>query len=365
MHRLQREMDTNLGLAEVILQLSNRVAENDGSMGLLLDLNPVWRLAARMRAAGLSDFNWFRRPPYDWFFAASIMDLVGPEIASELDFKYRSALVDDILEESGGAAKEVKYQPFLLRLVARPEATAKDHRDLIEAAQRTPILTVVNTHPVPQPVTAPGSVLTAVSSSNTGTLGGYLRDTISDSQFAVTCGHVATHGDLASGGAVIGTVMHGIAPKRLTSGSRCHAGCGDMTELDVAFVDVGRPGHNWATNIADTLYNGDIVVMGGGKSGTQTYEVGALAVFHEIGGACWKDLIQLHAPTSGVLPASIRVATTRLPSNGDSGSWIVRDGTDWAGMVVASDKTLFGYALAAETIISRSNAEFSMDLELA
>ena len=104
--------------------------------------------------------------------------------------------------------------------------------------------------------------------------------------------------------------------------------------------------------------------MDGSRSGTQTYEVGALVVEHEIGGACWERLIQLHTPSAGVWPVSVHVALAKLPQNGDSGSWVLR-GSDWAGMVVASDKSLFGFALSASSIISGAETHFGRTLTLS
>ena len=136
-----------------------------------------------------------------------------------------------------------------------------------------------------------------------------------------------------------------------------------MTEMDIALLHVGKPGTNIAGNIASIVCNGDLLTMQGASSGSHIYEVGGLVVEHEIGGACWEKLIQLHAPRASLLPVSAGIAMATMPQDGDSGAWLL-NGTDWAGMVVASDKSVFGYAVAADTLIDRSNQKFDRNLVL-
>ena len=363
MHVLQREMDRNEGLQEVVLGLSRRVVENGGKMGILLDLNPFWRLSARLAAAGLEpDRTW-----YGWPHMGPVMvpaGLVGPEWGGALDFGYRSSVVEETTDILGGHERDPSYQPFLLRLLAYPNATREEREDLIAVARETQILTVVNTHPEVRHVYGPGSRVSAVDTGRSGTLGGYLTDSVTNRHYAVTCGHVADSGVFTSSGTGIGAVTAAKAPAPLQGGVRCHAGCGCMTELDIALVDIGSPGTNVAGGVAGHVGNGDLVTMNGASSGSRTYEVGGFLVEHEIGGACWERLIQLHAPRDHLVPVSVSIAVATMPQDGDSGAWVLR-GTEWAGMVVASDKSLFGYAIASDTLIDKANHRFRMSLVLS
>ena len=363
MHRLQREIDENKEVRDVVLGLSRRVAENNGKMGILLDLNPIWRLAARLAAAGLEpDHRW-----YGWVLLDPVMlpfGFVGPGSGGALDLSYRSSFVQELTDLMDGRNRNRSYQPFLLRLLAYTNATQEEREALIDAARATPILTVVNTHPVVRHVHGPGSLIAAAATGRSGTLGGYLTDSGANTHFAVTCGHVAKSGNFMASRRSIGSVTAASAPTPLPDGAKCHVACGSVTELDIALVDVGSPGMNIADKVAGDVCNGDLVTMDGASSGSHTYEVGGFLVEHEISGACWKRLIQLHAPRHGLLPVSVSIAAATLPQDGDSGAW-VHKGTEWAGMVVASDKSLFGYAMASDTLIETANRCFGMRLTLS
>ena len=360
MHRLHLEMNENGGLREVVLRLSDRVAANTGKMGLVLDLNPVWRFFERLDTAGVAGSGWWLEWPFGPLGARVAGQLLGPGLGGALDFEYRSRFVQEVVDGVGGRERDPAYQPFLLRVVTDPRSTREEREGLLVAARETEILTVVNTHPVPRLVAGPGSELTSVATGTSGTLGGYLSDNAAGEHFAVTCGHVGTSGDFTSSGVTIGKVTVAKEPTPLPRGVRCHARCGSMTELDLALIDVGSPGANIATGVAGIVGNGDLVTMDGSTSGMQTYEVGGLVVEHEIGGSCWERLIQLHAPTGGLLPVSVHVAVAKVPRDGDSGSWVL-NGTEWAGMVVASDMSLFGFAVASDSIIDSAQTHFGRD----
>jgi hypothetical protein len=57
------------------------------------------------------------------------------------------------------------------------------------------------------------------------------------------------------------------------------------------------------------------------------------------------------------------MAITPPPQNGDSGSWLTRNTSEWSGMVIAADQ-FHGYALAATTVVSQGNKKFGTDLSL-
>ncbi|MYE83531.1 MAG: hypothetical protein F4X36_17165 [Gammaproteobacteria bacterium] len=356
-------MNERDGLREVVHGLSERVARNSGKMGLLLDLNPFWRLAARLVAAGLKPYGEWLGWPHPLGWSTLTGELVGLESAAHLDFEYRSPSVEEVTEFVGGRPRNASFQPFLLRLVASPAATQEEREGLIGAARDCEILTVVNAYPEVRHVFGPGSELTSVVTGRSGTLGGYLKDDVTGDHFAVTCGHVSASGDFTSSGNHVGPVKEAVAPTPLPGGTRCHARCGSVTEIDIALVGVGSPSTNVAGNIAGIVCNGDLLTMDGARSGKQTYEVGGLVIEHEIGGACWAGLIQLHARRTGLLPVSLGVAMATMPQDGDSGAWVL-NGSEWAGMVVASDKSMFGYAIAADTLVKHANQKFGRNLLL-
>ena len=84
----------------------------------------------------------------------------------------------------------------------------------------------------------------------------------------------------------------------------------------------------------------------------------------QIGGACFKNLIQFHAPLSGVVPVSVKVATTSIPKPGDSGAWLIRNLDEWVGMVIAAN-SMFGFALSSTNLIKAADNEFGTKLRLA
>ena len=68
--------------------------------------------------------------------------------------------------------------------------------------------------------------------------------------------------------------------------------------------------------------------------------------------------------STGALPANLDMALAKLPQNGDSSSWVLR-GSEWVGMVVASDKGLFGYALAGDSLVADAKVQFGRALRLS
>lgn len=198
-------------------------------------------------------------------------------------------------------------------------------------------------------------------------MGGFLKDGQNGATYAVTCGHVLARGVMASTPTGhLGACIHAMPPTPLPPGTRCSTTCAAMTEIDVALIDVqGAAVTNVATRVAEIVDPGDIVTMKGATSGDMRYEIGGAVVEHSIGGCCWNRLFQFHAPVSGgLLPAAVNVALTPPPKGGDSGAWLLRQQSEWAGMVVASNG-LHGYALAGTLILARCNAAFQTQLRLA
>ena len=346
--------------ASVVNQLSESIAPFKSKMGLILDLNPLWLLASRLHDAGL-DTDFFH--PEFRFWNMLPLSILGPDSGEKLPqltrkFDFVEYMTSRLRRKSVSSG----FQPFLLRIITRPYSDMDDSESLLNFARDTPILTVVETHGIPKLITGPGSRLISPSGL-WGTLGGYLKDQNCGDVFAVTCGHVITESARNKAGQQIGTVTYRADPVPLPSNTMCHSGCGEITELDIALIRTTTPTQNQVSNIAQVVGNGQIVEMKGAKSGLRTYEIGGAVVDYEIGGACWKNLIQLHARLSGILPASVQVALSNPPKRGDSGAWIIRNDSEWTGMVVASN-ALFGFALSASDIVQKANSLFNTNLGL-
>jgi hypothetical protein len=376
MHFLQKELEANEELASAVGNVAEETVSNKVKQGLILDLNPIWLAMFRLADSGVNPSSYIRSTMWDGFGwsihrGGAAFD-VGRLPNLSRHFSEAEYLIDSLYERSISN----RLQPFLLRIAARPEAVVdsgtanegfsyeEERYSLIQIARQAGILTVVETHPLPQLVSAPGSRVCATNGSK-GTLGGYVKDSNSGSIFGMTCGHVTTGAALDQNGIQMGTVIHEKCPIPLPSNVQCSQYCGSTTDLDVALIATHGSPPNLANSVASLVGNGQLVDMDGATTaGVHTYEVGAHVVDYEIGGSCWQNLIQFHAPLAGVLPVSVSVATTVLPKGGDSGAWLLRNSVEWAGMVVASNN-LFGFALPSTTILKESDACFGTKLSLA
>jgi len=375
MHQLHRALEEDGGLREALAALSDRIAGNPLKHALVLDLNPFWRAAYRLADSGLPedileawpDFRF--GPPLDigaWLSTSGVVQRTpGP-----LDLWRSFEIADRLTKRLFGHYDGLTGGPYMFRIFALPGSAetskidAENRRKLVEAARKSPIPTVVETQDAVQLVAAPGDQLVA-STGVPGTLGGFLKDRTRSTVYAVTCGHVIASGTANCGGVSLGPCVHAAAPVPL-NGAVCQAGCGAMTELDVALIDIQRAAFtNVATSVATLVSPGDIVAMSGAATGgTVDYEVGGAVVELAIGGSCWDKLYLFHAPVStGLLPVCVNVAMRPPPKGGDSGAWLLR-GHEWTGMVVASN-SLLGYALAGSQVIAASDARFGTRLQIA
>jgi hypothetical protein len=367
MHILHEEIERNEYLAGAISELTERTSRNGAKQGLIIDINPIWRLAQRLDAAGL-DPEFLENRPFYFPMPWPLQYLLGQDSGGPRpNLERRYYFLEQILSRGSPIERLSEFQPFILRLIAKPEPNdpkleddyEADRRDLVGAAQKSRILTVVETHPLPQLLLAPGSRLTA-GTGQAGTVGGYLRDRNTGRQFAATCGHVFPTGNKASNG---WNIIHLAQPNPSPPHTHCTANCAHITDIDLALLNGPEIASNVASSIAGSVWNGQLLEMDGATSGQRTYVVGGAVVEHEIGGACWRKLIQVHAPVAGILPPAAQVALTPPPKAGDSGAWLRRNTTEWAGMVVASS-ALFGYALCSDVLVSEANQRFHLDLEV-
>lgn len=374
MHQLQYEFEENSELKGVILNLSERISYNKVKIGIILDINPYWKAAYRVWEMGLEPWR-IRTGERDGYNLLDYIYNANPS-GGLFDFGWRNEFVkhrtsSDFSHRYEGGKMGFpefpeSFQPYMLRILAKPAFTPEEieaRRSLRDAAIQTAIPTIVQTE-VPRLIAAPGDGISSGSSS--GTLGGFLRDVSTKQTYAVTCGHVVSAGTVYCGASSVGTCRSSdiASPIPFPSGTYCTHGCTSMTHLDVAIIDVGTASvSNTAATIANTITNGDLVEMHGATSGKVDYEVGGWVVELNLAGSCWERLFAIHVPTAGIAPLSARFALHPLPRPGDSGAWLLRNQTEWAGMVVASGH-MSGYALAADTIKTEASKEFNRDLDL-
>jgi len=207
------------------------------------------------------------------------------------------------------------------------------------------------------------------SPATNGTLGGFLRDPNTGSDYAITCSHVCgTKGNsLYHPGpaktkhhSVIGTVIHSVLPG-LNSGARCgYAVWPSPNTLDLSasavatavsvsnhFPVLGKP---VLISPINSIMKADPVMIYGERSGRIDAEIAMYSIYDEIdvgGTRCFSDIFTLTYPRPYYLNADIIKA-------GDSGGWVLADRqgiTAWDGMVFASDGAT-AYACYAENIIN-------------
>ena len=367
MHLLHRVLEQRPELRDIIHKLSERTANNPLKHALVLDVNPFWLAAYQLDRAGLP------HNALDYLFFPGALWSYGGGGVLDFNRRFPSAEVRTgaFRGHKNADQSEPHLNPFLLRIFALPasETDGKDFEyrsQLVGAARETPLFTIVETQEMARLTTAAGDSVFSAPNAR-GTVGGFLRDDQPGTTYAVTCGHVISSGASAfTSAGRLGQCTYAAAPKALPAGSICSVSCGHMTTLDLALIDIrGASATNIANRIANIVSPGDIVEMGGATSGLRRYEVGGAVVEHTIAKTCWDRLYLVHAPCSaGVLPVAVNVAITPPPRGGDSGAWLIRGGSDWAGMVVASN-AIFGFALAGTTIVSEAYTSFGMNLRLA
>src|SRR5690606_5390975 len=286
-----------------------------------------WRAAYWLASAGLDEellYSMFVRPYAGW--NQGVLSLIG-DMQPPPDLSFRSSIADELT--SRFFRRPTQGGPFMLRVFARPEpAVTRDRgyrNQLVEISRSVPLPTVVETQNDPRLIAKPGDRVTS-STSVPGTIGGFLKDVLTGSVYAVTCGHVLTRGMAFTESGALGQCIHAAGPTPLPNGVLCSATCGHLTALDVGLIDVTKPVTNVAPTVAPLVSPGDIVDMHGATSGRKRYEIGGAVIEHTIAGGCWGSLHLFHAVVSkGLLAPIINLIRTPPPRPGDSGAWLLRD----------------------------------------
>lgn len=370
MHVLRPYVNSIEGLAGFV----EEVAGNVVTQGVVLDVNPIWLAAYRMARAGLRpeafDMHWMLWP------ALLVEDLLLSETIERdtTDFKWsdKSGRVENLtrnLLENFHKTLPASALPFLVKVIARPVGTdlAAARAELVELTAAQNFFALVETRPMGRLAVAPGDVCAAGGS--TGTIGGFLRNQNGTTIYAATCGHVVSkHTNVTASGGSLGTCSHSHAPKQLATGQSCTPSCLSANKLDLALIDIGNASvSNTVTGIAAQIASRQSIVLRGGVTNVNIFEVGGLAVTYCPGNSnvCFENLFEVRPrSTGGILNPRIRTALATVPTQGDSGAWLeTTSASEWCGVLVAAD-TLMGYALEAADVIAEANAHFGMQLQL-
>lgn len=361
MHVLREVLREYPRIRDSLFQLSEQISGNAAQQGLFLDLNPLWWAAYCLDKAGVHPL----RPDVVAQQAFMSPIVVGEPPPPEIGDFFRD--YDSVRTASDWFFPQRRFRdkPFLARIIGRMGAMGDDERNqLLAVARDSPVPTVLDMRAEARLLARPGDALTAPGGA-TGTLGGFLRDGPAGKVYAVTCGHVIAAGTAMTGAGPLGPCLHARPPVMLPAGAVCYAHCATKAEQDLALIDVsGQAVANTCVSVAPYVYSHQLVEMVGARSGVKRYEVGGTALSHEVGGACWGGVFELrlrHSP--GILHSNLALLATSPPRNGDSGSWVI-DGTQWCGMVTAADN-LCGYALEADSVVAKANADWALNLVLA
>ena len=173
-----------------------------------------------------------------------------------------------------------------------------------------------------------------LSGKSTGTIGGFISE--GNNTFGLTCSHVVTGNTVTDlGGQQIGKVARQASPHKMAIGSVCtpyppNGAIGAfVNNNDFALVNVSvavQPS-GYAASPAPSLQQTDLIDVNCQK-GSLRFTVRSLCIAMNIshGGNsyCFAPLVELY---------SLSGTTQR----GDSGSWGIKGGTDWATMIAGAD----------------------------
>ena len=97
MHVLAAELEENLELADAVRTVEGQIAENKANQGLILDVNPFWRIREQFDAAGLNPHP-LRGDSGAWLINGS-SEWVGMVVAASGQFGFALSS-DTILQQA-------------------------------------------------------------------------------------------------------------------------------------------------------------------------------------------------------------------------------------------------------------------------
>ena len=352
-----RQVAAEIG-AELRSFLGNRV-KAERLRGLHLTFDPYWMTWARYRFGEFWGGHWW--PPE---FSRDLRNLIT-SLPPDWD---RHCWNSGYGKESG---------PILIRIIFREPEDAQQFGDLPHQYQSYPILYESRPPALGMSISNAADSVGKVSPDTAGTLGGFLRDVSTGTDYIVSCAHVL--GD--SGTTVftpgpadkkacqsVGKVRFSqlVAPNTLPScNARTHSrnDCLDValaeTDLSV-YAQTSYPGVAKPQSITafDVMTTGDHLTFFGKKGRRVDCEANSLCIFHEleIDGQrrCFGDIFT-------VIWRKPYYVNSMVAKPGDSGAWLLRltgHIVTWDGLIVACDGAT-AYACFAENIIGAARAKIS------
>jgi len=260
----------------------------------------------------------------------------------------------------------IVHRPIQTPVSAEAGTDEADRARLIDIANRAATLVQVDERRIASLAFAPGDGITT-SQGRSGTYGGTLTDNAGKS-YGMSCAHVAEQGDTISdsSGGHLGTCKDHTSLVKLGAGLVCdpavlqmphpYPGNGpDVNMLDVSLIDLAAVPASARTlsGVAQSLTIGQDVDVDGSITKTSC-RLGSLAISYAFATAgktfCFRDSIELKPRAKyGIGGALGTLLSTTLPTQGDSGAWVLtQDATPaWAGIFFAEDGQR-GYCIRAK-----------------
>lgn len=348
--------------------------------GFTLDVHPLWLFLYDFEEGALASdpsgrfmLDRYLRRIAEWP-TFSFNDWPGPRFQGyrRRDLKRQLRLWPEVLRWFGHKRDKppvvmtIVHRPMRTPVSAEPSSDAADRARLIAIANGAATFVQVDERPIASLAFAPGDGI-ITSQGRSGTYGGTLKGNAGNS-FGMSCAHVAEKGDTISdsSGGLLGTCKDHTSLVELGTGVMCdpavlqmpspYPGNGpDVNMLDVSLLDLTAvPSSARAlSGVAQSLTIGQDVDVDGAITKTSC-RLGSLAISYAFatGGKtfCFRDSIELKPrPKYGIGGALGTILSTTLPTQGDSGAWVLtQDATPaWAGIFFAEDGQR-GYCIRAK-----------------
>lgn len=367
--------------SETLQNVARQAAEVPIVTGFTLDIHPLWTLLYDLEDGTLApDFPidlWIDRLFARWDLTGvwPHSGWSGPAFQGyrKRDLWQPLELWSKLPTWSG---RKAKGGPVVLTLVHRPistplagetnpsEGDEADRARLIAIANESEAFVLVEERPQARLAFAPGDAI-RTSQGRSGTCGGTLIDS-NGTPYGMSCAHVAETGDAITDhtGTHLGHCAHHTALVPLGANSVCDPvllpapnpspGNGPQVNmLDLSLIDLAQtptPTHTLG-GVAASLTIGQDVVVDGARTFARC-RLGSLALsyaFWKDGQTfCFRDSIELVPRPRFGLAGPLGTLFSPLPTQGDSGAWVLTEDTPpaWAGVLFGEDGQR-GYCIRA------------------
>lgn len=381
---------------EGLREVARSASSNGVVLGFTLNVDPVWALFHDV-AAGLLDRRVLRWIDYLGYDEARHVDFGDPTNSlakfwwspvtflqgyRRRDLKFEDAEwrgFQDYCKSRDGRERlpvrlTVIHRGIPTPMVGDERSEARFESDelssiqkLIEVVSNSYVAVGIEERPEARFAFDAGDLLNA-SGGKSGVLGGVLTDAGAGRSYGVTCAHVVAKGERVSdrSNSDMGECVAHSTRVPLGHPQVCdpvtlqmpvpYPGNGpDLNALDCALVElksaVTMPS---LAGIASALTPGQSVVMNA-RGKRMRFRLGSLALSYRFtdGSAdyCFRDAIELLPQSRFGLGGALGALTAMMPTQGDSGSWVITDETRpvWAGMFFGEDGRR-GFAIRASWI---------------